>query len=154
MAEPADISPVEKGMRSIRAMDIMSRYAITIPREASVSDAAHLMMRFKISGIPVIGPGGRIAGIVTATDLFRILGRMVEDIEKGFYPTDCATITVESVMISDVHTVEETTPLFDIVKLMCSRNIHTLPVLKDGDLVGVVGRRDVLHACYSIGRRS
>ena len=64
---------LEDKLKAIKAIDLMSRFAITVQEDETVTSLAHLMMRFKISGAPVVSKGGEICGIVTATDLFNLM---------------------------------------------------------------------------------
>ena len=63
------INEINKKLHRVKVADIMSRFAITTSPETDVTDLAHLLMRFKISGVPVVGKNKEIVGIVTATAL-------------------------------------------------------------------------------------
>ena len=135
---------------TIKAKDIMSKFAITIQEESSINEAAHLIMRFKISGLPVLSQIGTLTGIITATDLFKIMGKTVNNPE---FPE--STVTVSSVMTKSVHTTSPDTTLSEIIRIMYGNNIHTLPVVEGEHIVGVIGRRDVLYRYYRLrGRQS
>ncbi|MDE1920245.1 MAG: CBS domain-containing protein [Candidatus Omnitrophica bacterium] len=145
-----DIKQVEHRSKSVKAADLMSRFAITIKEGETVMSLAHLMMRFKISGVPVIDKNGEICGIATATDLFNLMKKIVVDIEQGKNSVNYSGIKVSEIMTSDVVTINEETTLYDMMKLMCARNIHTLPVMviSKKEIVGVIGRRDIINAFY------
>jgi len=51
---------IEKELKEVRAKDIMSRFAITVKGSDTLSSAAHLMIRFKVSGLPVVSAEGKI----------------------------------------------------------------------------------------------
>ncbi|MFH1768107.1 MAG: CBS domain-containing protein [Candidatus Omnitrophota bacterium] len=129
----------------IKAKDIMSKFAITIQEDASLAKAAHLMMRFKISGLPVLSPEGKLTGIITATDLFRVMGETA-----GSLNLSESASKINSVMTEEVHVINKNMSFLEIISLMCSKNIHTLPVLEGNDIVGVIGRRDVFYQYYKI----
>ena len=141
---------LEARLKRIKATDIMSRYAITTTEETMIADIAHLMMRFKISGVPVLGKDKKIVGIITATDLFKLMGKITMEIEKNAGFVDYYKMPVKSFMTTDVMTITPETTLYEIMKIMWERNIHTLPVvvLSKQEIVGVIGRRDVINACY------
>ena len=145
-----DIKKVEAKLKAVKAKDIMSRFAITIKENETVINLAHLMMRFKISGVPVVTKNGEICGIVTATDLFNLMKGVVKKMEAGTSSEDYPDMPVSGLMIKDVVTITEETTLYDIMKIMCERNIHTLPVmvLSKKEIIGVIGRRDILNAFY------
>ena len=127
----------------------MSRFAITTKESDALVAAAHLIMRFKISGLPVISNEGTVVGVITATDLFDLMGN---DVSQGDGQTEAFSekLLVRDLMTKHVFTVQENTSLFDIIALMHEKNVHTLPVLNAGAIVGVIGRRDVLHAYYKM----
>ena len=145
-----DIKKVEERLKAVKAKDIMSRFAITIKDHETVTNLAHLMMRFKISGVPVVTKNGEICGIVTATDLFNLMKNVVKKMGEGINVENYPDMQVSGLMIKDVVTITEETTLYDIMKIMCERNIHTLPVmvLSKKEIIGVIGRRDILNAFY------
>ena len=78
------------------------------------------------------------------------MGKMVADIEKGTALIDHGKLPVRSFMTTDVMTITAETSLYEIMKIMGERNIHTLPVvvLAKQEIMGIIGRRDVINACY------
>ena len=60
-----------------------------------------------------------------------------------------AASTVEDIYIKEVVTVGEETPIEDITTIMAEKNIHLLPVLKDGKLVGIIGKKDIIKGISS-----
>lgn len=131
----------------IKATDIMSKFPVTIKEDVPLSAAAELMMRFKISGMPVMSLSGKLSGIITATDLFRIMGEQEAKFESGGRRS-VTPLLVSDVMSRNVLTVKKESTLQEMIRLMFSKNIHTLPVVEDDNMVGIVGRRDVLNTYY------
>ena len=140
----------ERKLKSVKAKDLMSRFAITIKEDETITTLAHLIMRFKISGVPVQAKNGDIHGIITATDLFNLMEKIVEEMGKGQNIDHYKEIKVGTLMSHDVVTITEDTSLYDMIKIMYDRNIHTLPVMviAKNEIVGVIGRRDILNAFY------
>ena len=145
-----DIKKVEGKLKAIKAKEIMSRFAITIKENETVTNLAHLMMRFKISGVPVVSKNGEICGIVTATDLFNLMKSVFKNMDDGKNVENYPDMQVSGFMTKDVVTISEETTLYDIMKIMCEKNIHTLPVMviSRNEIIGVIGRRDILNAFY------
>lgn len=131
-------------LKILKAKEIMSKFAITISEDDTLLKAAHLMMRFKISGLPALSKEGGMAGIITATDLFRVMGENLDNTSFGQFK-----LCVKDVMTRQVCVVGKEASLVDVISLMCGRNIHTLPVVEGGEIVGIIGRRDVLNHYYS-----
>ncbi|MEW5895614.1 MAG: CBS domain-containing protein [Candidatus Omnitrophota bacterium] len=138
---------VKSRLQSIKAKDMMTKFAITVTEDQTINDLANLFMRFKISGLPVLNDADEVVGIVTASDLFNHMKKIINMVDSGQDPKDCE-IQVKEIMTSRVQVIGEDTSLYDMIKLMCEKQIHTLPVVKDGAMVGIVGRRDVISACY------
>ena len=128
----------------------MSRFAITIKENETVTNLAHLRMRFKISGVPVVSKNGEICGIVTATDLFNLMKNVFKNMSDGKDFENYPDMQVSKLMAKNVVTITEETTLYDIMKIMCEKNIHTLPVMviSRKEIIGVIGRRDILNAFY------
>ncbi|MDD5438692.1 MAG: CBS domain-containing protein [Candidatus Omnitrophica bacterium] len=143
-------TPVIAKMKQITAQDIMSLNAITINDEAMLFMAAHLIMRFKISGMPVVDKDDKVVGIITVTDLFRLMGDTVSPAAEQDKKKSIETNIVKNVMSRNVVTVRKNTSFYELLTIMCDKNIHTLPVLDGDKLIGIVGRRDVINTYYKL----
>ena len=145
-----EVDKIEQRLKSVKAKDLMSRFAITIKENESVTNLAHLMMRFKISGVPVVDKNGEIPGIVTATDLFNLMKNMIGEMDSKAGLKRSPDMQVKELMTEDVVTITEETSLYEIMKIMCERDIHTLPVMvvSKKEIIGVIGRRDIINAFY------
>jgi len=144
------------------AKDVMTRAVISVQPGASVLQAVRLMLQKKISGLPVIDNAGRLVGIVTEGDLLRRAetgtqrqrprwlefllgpGRMADEYVRTHAKK------VDDIMTPEPATVGEGTGLDDIVKLMERRRIKRLPVVRDGKVVGIVSRANLLHALATL----
>lgn len=144
----------------LKAKDIMTGDVITVKPEITVEALARVLMDHKISGVPVVDENGKLFGIVTENDLIRqnkrlhiptvirlfdayfLLGsdRMEEEIKE------MAGTTVDDICTKDVVTIQEETSLDEIATIMAEQNIHLLPVLRDGVVVGIVGKADMVRA--------
>ncbi len=139
---------MEKRLKAVRAGELMTRFAVTATPDQTIVEVAMLLMRFKISGVPVVDDEEALIGIVTASDLFGVMEGIIADVEKGRDPRERSCQLVGGVMTRAVTCVTPETSLYDLIGLMNDQNIHTLPVVVDGKIEGVVGRRDVINACY------
>jgi CBS domain-containing protein len=120
------------------ASDIMTRKVVTISPEASVQKAAQLLDQFRISGIPVVNATGDLIGIITEADIISKVNRY------GLLDQD--GLLVSDIMSRNVTTVDEDTPVGDIAMLLSERKIKRVPVVRQGRLVGIVSRGDIVHA--------
>jgi CBS-domain-containing membrane protein len=148
----------------MKASEVMTRKVISIAPEATIVDAIRLMLRKRISGLPVVDRQGRLVGIVSEGDF---LHRPELSTARGrsawfdaiFGPSESAKNYVHShgskvrdVMTGDPVTVSEHTPLDQLVHLMETHRIKRLPVVRRGKVVGIVTRADLMLALASIHR--
>ncbi len=136
-------------LQAVRAEDIMTRFAITVTEDQTIVDLANLFIRFNISGTPVVNDEDQLTGIVTSTNLFDYMKTIFDSINnEEQFQYDC-TLSVKDIMTRDVVSIDIETSLYDMIKLMYDQHIHTFPVVREGKMVGVVGRKDVMNACYT-----
>jgi len=143
-------SPILTKMKEIKARDIMSLHAITINDEALLFMAAHLLMRFKISGLPVVDKNDKVIGIITVSDFFRMMGAALTANTAANQSLYSEKNVVKNVMTKNVVTIKKDTTFYEMLTMMCEKNIHTLPVLENDCLIGIVGRRDVINTYYKL----
>lgn len=148
----------------MNAGDVMTQSTVTVDPDASIMHAIELMLKRRISGLPVVDKTGALVGILTEGDLLRRaeLGtqkrrpRWIEFlIGPGRLADEYVSASgrvVHEVMTTPVHTVSEDAPLTDVVKIMESRQVKRLPVVRDGRLVGILSRANLLRALVSIAR--
>jgi len=148
----------------MKASDAMTRAVISVDPDATVLQAARLMLQRRISGLPVIDKAGKLVGILSEGDFLRRRETQTERrrsrwLEFLMGPGKVAAEYTHShgskvfeVMTSEAYTVGEDTPLEDIVELMERRRIKRVPVLRDNQVVGIVTRSNLMHAMVSLAR--
>ena len=114
------------------ARDIMTRDVYTISPQASVQEIAQLLSQKRISGVPVLDKDGKIIGIVTEADIISKVHR------EG--------LCVADIMSAELIAVDEETPVGEIAMLLTERKIKRVPVMRNGKLVGIVCRADIVQA--------
>jgi tRNA nucleotidyltransferase (CCA-adding enzyme) len=128
----AEVSP------PLRAVDVMSREVHTLDPASSMTQAGELMARWGHGGLPIT-QAGELVGLVTRKDVDKALRHGL-----GHAP-------VTGFMTRDVITVALDTDVSELEQLMAGRGIGRLPVLRDGRIVGIVTRKDVLRAEHGEG---
>ena len=146
----------------MRAHQIMTKDVITVTPHTSIEDAAKIMLRTHISGLPVLDDAGKLVGIVSESDFLRRseigTGRKRPAwlqflIGPGRAATDFVHERgrkVEDVMTENPITVGEETPLEDLVRLMEKNRVKRLPVMSGNTLKGIVTRSNLLQAVASM----
>jgi CBS domain-containing protein len=142
------------------AGDLMTRDVAVVHPETSLLEAVKLMAQRRISGMPVVDDGGAIVGVMSEGDLVRWhegyserQAHWLDMLADGFElaPAFLEGIQeqrrkVKAVMSSGVATVTEETPAREVASLMYAKNIKRVPVVRDGKLVGIVARSDLIRA--------
>ena len=148
----------------MKALDVMTRRVISVEPDATVLDAARLMLQQHISGLPVIDKVGRLVGILSEGDFLRRRETQTERrrsrwLEFLIGPGKIAAEYTHShgrkvaeVMTDDVYTIDEDTALEDVVDLMERRRIKRVPVLRGNKVVGIVTRSNLMYAIVSLSR--
>ena len=142
-----------------KAIDIMTKDVVTVQKDTTVAELAHLLATHNIGGTPVVDAEGFLVGVVTESDLIdqkkkvhiptvvTILDSVIylenpERMEKEMLKM--AGATVGDIFTKNPQTVSEDTSLEEIATMMSEKNIHTLPVVRDSKLVGVIGKKDII----------
>lgn len=127
------------------ARELMSSPVRTIRPETTIDEAHRILLRYGHSGLSVVDAAGQLVGIISRRDLdIALRHRFGHAPVRGYMTTNLRTISPE-------------TPLPEIELLMVTYDIGRLPVLDQGQLVGIVTRTDVLrqlHRGRTIGGQS
>jgi acetoin utilization protein AcuB len=121
----------------------------------SLPDALKLMREKKVNRMPVVDGHGSLVGIISETDLHNATPSSATLLSFWEIPTLLAKITVEMLMVKDVATVSEDTPVEEAARIMADRNIGCLVVMAGKALVGMVSQADIFRAFMELlgGRR-
>ena len=148
----------------MKAGEVMTRHVVSVDPDDTVLHAVRLMLQNRISGLPVVDATGKLVGIVTEGDFLRRAETGTQPqrpnwLEFLMGPGKMANEYVQTrgrkvgeVMTADPVTIAEDTPLDEAVQLMEKRRIKRLPVVRGGNVVGIVSRANLLHALASLSR--
>lgn len=156
--------PIEKCKESSMktAKDIMTKEAIvTVKKETTTEELSKLFIERKIHGVPVVDDDNKVVGVVTENDLIEQQKNLhiptvislfdavlfIESEKK--FEADLKKLTgskVEDIYSKSVVSVSPDTEVGDIATLMTEKNIHTIPVVEDGNLVGIIGKVDLIRS--------
>jgi CBS-domain-containing membrane protein len=153
-----------KEVAMLKVKEIMTREVVTVTPAMEIAEAARLLMDHKINGLPVVDEDHRLVGILCRSDiiaqqkklplpsLFTFLdGYITFSSMKGIEKEarKIAALTVADAMTQSPVSVGPDSTIETVAALMVDRNFHTLPVVDEGALVGVVGQSDVLGTIAS-----
>ncbi|MFH1888939.1 MAG: CBS domain-containing protein [Candidatus Omnitrophota bacterium] len=138
--------------------EMMTKDVITVSPDTSLKELGLIFNEKKISGAPVVDSYGNIVGVVTLTDLFKILHHIYICKGMGEGSTGVKLMEmrekekenskVRDIMTKDVISINDDQAIDDVMRLMFDKAIHTIPVTKEGKLIGVVGKRNLIYACF------
>lgn len=142
----------------MNAADIMTQDVASIAPDASVADAAKVMIAEQIGGLPVIDASRALVGILTEADLLHRV-ELGTDKPRSHWLAFLAgaeiaaanyvrthSLRVADVMTPRVVTVDEDTPVTAIVDIMERHRVKRLPVLRAGRVIGIVTRSNIVRA--------
>ncbi len=116
------------------AYHVMTKDLVTLEPETTAEEAIEILLKHKISGAPVVNSDGKLVGIVSEYQLLAVI------YDDGF-----KNQPIKELMTKEVLTVDEGTLLTEIANLFIVHRIRRLPVLRDGELVGQISRRDIIR---------
>jgi len=143
----------------LKAKDIMTKAVITVSPDMEIVHAAKILLENRINGAPVISETGKLVGILCQSDLiaqqkklpipsfFTFLDGLItltsmKQMEKEVQKI--AAVTVAQAMTPDPITVQPDTDIEAVAALMVDQSFHTIPVVEEGELLGIVGKEDIL----------
>lgn len=145
----------------MNAADIMVTDVITISPDTSVAEAAALLLKHRISGIPVV-ENGVLVGILSEGDLLRRVESRTERRRSWWLEMFTGTDTlaaeyvkshsksVRDVMTADVISAPDTASLAEVADLLERHHIKRIPIVRNGNMVGLVSRANLLQALASL----
>jgi CBS domain-containing protein len=140
----------------MKVEEIMTRKVITVRPEATIHEAAQLMVDHAVNGLPVVDEGGKVVGIVSEGDLilrqrpreripwWRLFFGDGEQLARDYQKAHGTTVA--EVMTRSVICVDPNLPIESAALILDERRISRLPVVADGRLVGIVSRGDLIKA--------
>lgn len=150
----------------MQAADVMTTNVITAQPNTGVWEIARLLLQHRISAVPVVDAKNRVLGIVSEGDLMRRAEGDTESRHSWWLEAISTTQDkavdyikthgrkAEDVMTRSVLTVAEETPLQKIAGLLEKHHVKRVPVIRDGRLVGIVSRANLLHGLAAGGTES
>lgn len=145
----------------MNARELMTRHVLTVPANAAVREIARLLLEHAVSAVPVVDKTGMPIGMVSEGDL---ISRTDSDREKRrdwwltllaegeeLNPEFLSNLrridkTAQDVMSAPLVTAAEETDARELARMLQAHRIKRVPILRDGRLVGIVSRADLLHA--------
>jgi CBS domain-containing protein len=131
----------ESEITMFKAKDIMTTHVVSVASDDTVDRAVFLMIKHRVSGLPVLDKQGCPIGIVSEYDLLELIceGHSEQALVSDYMSRELIAITEEDSWVT----------IADLFRL---KHVRRLPVLREGLLVGVVSRHDLMHAVQDARR--
>ncbi|MCF8037837.1 MAG: CBS domain-containing protein [Desulfohalobiaceae bacterium] len=148
----------------MKVSEIMTIEVITVGPETRVTEAAQILLKNHINGLPVVDENRKLVGIICQSDLISQQKQLplptVFTLFEGFIPLQStrqlekeaqkiSATAVKHAMTAKPTSISPDSDLEELAELMVNKNFHTIPVVQDGKLVGIVGKEDVLKTLLS-----
>lgn len=143
----------------MQVQDVMTRKVVTVRPDTPAPEIARLLVDNRISGVPVVDEAGRVLGVVSEGDLIRRLESSDDGRRRSWWLELLASPerraedyvrahgrTARDIMTDQVVTIDEQATLAEAARLLEEHHVKRLPVVRDGKLVGLVSRADLLRA--------
>lgn len=124
----------------------MTKHVLTVKTTAAVDDTLRRMRAEKVRRFPVVDNEGRLIGLVSERDLLYAAPSPATSLSVYELHYLYSRIKVEQVMTRDVMTVNADDPIEEAARLMVDHKLGGLPVLREGDLVGIITETDIFKA--------
>ena len=126
---------------------VMSTELKTIAPSASLAEARDLMQGHRIHHLPVVEEGRALVGLLTLTDVLRATDSFLRERDERIHAAD---IKVTDVMTTDIATVSTEASLRKAALFLEKHRIGCLPVVDDGELVGIITDSDFVAVAINL----
>ena len=138
------IKKVKTSNAKILVKDYMSKDVITFFNYESIYLVMSILSENKISGAPVINKFGKLVGIISETDIMQHI------LESRYFNLPTNKNSVSSFMTKAVDTISPNKTIFDATSKFLELNRKRFPVMKEGKILGIISRSDVITASLKI----
>ena len=132
------------GKLPFRVSDFMTRDLITFRPDQKIIDVAEILIKFKISGGPVVNENYELVGMISEGDCLKQIS------DSRYYNMPMEKYTVEMQMVQNVDTIDGDMNVFDAANIFLESKHRRFPILEDGKLVGQISQKDILKAALEL----
>lgn len=129
----------------------MCEHPVTVKYDVKVGDVAHLLFRYRINGILVVDKDdkNKLVGIFTTTDLLRLIDKALsKGVHRENALEEISKKPVGDLASKNIVSFQKDTKITKAIALMHKKNVYTVPVFDNDELVGVVGRHDIINISF------
>jgi acetoin utilization protein AcuB len=134
----------------MRVKNRMTPNPIVATPKTNYNEALRLMQQNHIKHLPVVDGHGKLVGIVTQGDMLRAEPSPVTTLSVFEIASLLEKVTMNKIMVSPVYAVDESCSITNAANFMLSNEIDCLPVVRDGELVGIITDTDIFKTFVEI----
>ncbi|MFA4835984.1 MAG: CBS domain-containing protein [Dehalococcoidia bacterium] len=116
------------------ARDIMTRTVITTKEDMVLTDVIKLLLRWHISGVPIVDDDGKLVGIITE-----------HDVVNSALSGNASSTTAGEVMTREVETYSPDTLVVEVINHFATHRVRRVPIVEEGKVIGIISRRDIIR---------
>jgi CBS domain-containing protein len=139
-------------LAQLKVNDLMTRDVVSVTPEAKLPEAKSVMKEFGIRHLPVVSHG-KLVGIISSGDIREAAPSDATSLSVWELNYLWESIPVQDVMTAKVVTVEAEEPLLDALRLMVARKFSSVPVVREGILVGILTETDIFNKLIALMER-
>jgi CBS domain-containing protein len=128
----------------ITVRDCMSQSMILFTKEQSIIEVVDMLIKFRVSGGPVVDEQKRVIGIISEGDCVKQIS------ESRYYNMPMEDTSVERYMSREVETISPDVNLFDVANLFLKSKRRRFPVVEEDRIIGIVSQKDVLRTALML----
>ncbi len=156
---------IERISHMFKAGDVMTKNVVSVNKNTTIEMAAQLMANHGVSGVPVVGDGGEVIGVISEKDILFQIGTKnarsaMDVIAHCLKSKSCVALSIlkqktEDVMTSPAITVSAETPVTEIASIMAKNGINRVPVTDSKEkLTGIVSRADIVKVSCALATKT
>lgn len=122
-----------------KASQIMTKAVVSATQDMSLKEAISLLLRYHISGMPVIDDESNLVGIITEKDVI-----------NATFDGNASWTKVKEVMSKDLTFFRPDTDIIEIAECFINKKIRRVPIVEDKKVIGIISRRDILREILNL----
>ncbi|WP_339709784.1 CBS domain-containing protein [uncultured Kriegella sp.] len=128
----------------LKVSDYMSTKLITFHQEQSIEEVIESLIKYRISGGPVVNDKNELIGIISEGDCIKHIS------ESRYYNMPMENNTIEKRMVRNVETIDGNMNIFDAANKFLNEKRRRFPIVQNGKLVGQISQKDILKATVKL----
>jgi CBS domain-containing protein len=123
--------------------NVMTDCPIVVHPETTIDDAIEVLLTHRVSGLPVVDGQGFLVGVISEIDIIDLV-----------YKAEIDGSLVGDFMCREIKSLDAEASLDDAASMFCGKNVRRIPIVRDGKLIGVLSRRDLIRFVRAVRKNA